>query len=87
MDSKVNHTVNFVLLTETPPLVQKSDKLHLWKTDTSEYLDIENAASANLLWKWKDFTRGQPLAWKKTKHSGFRRWFENLSFMNQFSKK
>ena len=65
-------------MTETPPLVQKSDKLLLWKTDTSEYLDIENAPSVNLLWrKWNgDFSRGQPLEWKKTKHSGFRFMFQ-----------
>ena len=85
MDSEVYDTVYFVLLTETPPLVQKSsDKFQIKNTDTNEYLDIENANVANLLWRiprfGEYFTRGYPLEWKKIKHGTFRFMFqENIS--------
>ena len=68
-------------MTETPSLVQKSsDKFQIKNTETNEYLDIENAASANLLWRidkiGEYFTRGYPLQWKKIKHSTYRFMFQ-----------
>ena len=78
---EVYDKVYIVLLTETPSLVQKSsDKFQIKNTETNEYLDIENAASANLLWRidkiGEYFTRGYPLQWKKIKHSTYRFMFQ-----------